>query len=161
MVEEAVRPAGDGSGERGPRPVGSGQSGVGRRTGGGPRPPAGGRPPGPVPRPPFDAAASPSFGAGRHGPRAPREVAADSPEPRTFLDGDGRAWVARVAGKGAAGTGGCGLAMVVAVQFAHADRPDEPLYEALQARGRFEGLFDAELLALLERAVRIERPPEP
>ena len=91
-------------------------------------------------------------------PRPPRELAPDPDETRTF-DVDGESWTARVAGKGAWGSGAYGLGMVVAVHFARAEAPDKPLREALLPRGRFVGLFDEELRALLASATPITAAP--
>jgi hypothetical protein len=68
---------------------------------------------------------------------------------------DGRHWVARLAGRGALGTGTLGLSMVEAVHFYDGAAPDRPVREALLARGRFEALFDAELARLCDTATPI------
>lgn len=64
-----------------------------------------------------------------------------------------------MAGKGAWGSGAYGLGMVVAVHFARAEAPDKPVREALLPRGRFVGLFDEELRALLASATPITAAP--
>lgn len=107
-----------------------------------------GRPPLPPP-PPVHPAEQP--------PAAPRELDPDPADAR-FFELDGVRWVATASGKAAAGTGGYGLAMLVAVHFAHADEPERPRFEALLPRGRFAHLHDDELRSLLRRAVRIVVP---
>lgn len=75
--------------------------------------------------------------------------------PERQLTVGAEAWIAWLGGKGACGTGSYGLGLVEAVHFARADAPDRPLREALLPRGRFEALFDAELLELFERATPV------
>lgn len=87
-------------------------------------------------------------------PAPPRELGRQKQHAREFVV-EGRAWVARLAGKGAYGTGGYGLGLIDAIHFAHADTPDRPLFEALIAHGRFGSLFDSEFAGLLERATPI------
>lgn len=79
---------------------------------------------------------------------------------------DGVEWVAWTSGGGAYGTGNRGLGNVAAVHFARASEPDLPLREALLAAGRFDDLFDTELLDLFRTARRVvdasdapRRPP--
>jgi hypothetical protein len=93
-------------------------------------------------------------------PAPPRELPRTGPSERTF-EHEGRRWIARLAGKGAGGTGSYGLALLEAVHFAAAEAPGTPLREALLARSRFEGLFDSELAALLERATPITTREDP
>lgn len=123
------------------------------------RPPRGsGRPPGarpPAPSPP-PVPAPASGGA----PRPPRELDRDPAERRSFGADDGE-WIAWVSGKGAWGSGAYGLGMVVAVHFARAEAPAEALREALLPRGRFAGLYDEELCALLASATPIVRDAPP
>lgn len=69
-------------------------------------------------------------------------------------------WLAWVSGFGAYGTGNAGLGTVQAVHFALAQDPDTPLREALMPTGRFEDLFDEELLRLYAESREI-RLPEP
>ena len=64
------------------------------------------------------------------------------------IDVDGVKWIARLAGSSAAGSGAFGLGMLEGVDFALAEQPDRPLREALLQRGRFEMLFDSEIVAL-------------
>ena len=90
-------------------------------------------------------------------PGPPHELDADPLDTRPFVF-DNIAWIARVSGKAAGGTGGYGLGLLDAVHFARADEPERPRYEALLARGRFLHLFDDELCALLRGAVRIILP---
>ena len=71
------------------------------------------------------------------------------------FEAEGKNWLARVAGKGAAGTGAYGLGLIEAVHFFAAEAPDRPIREALIARGRFGGLYEAELAELLARATPI------
>jgi len=73
---------------------------------------------------------------------------------------DGEAWIAIPAGAGAYGTGHTGLAPLQAIHFARASAPDAPVFEALLPTGRFETLFESELVALFRTATRIV-PPEP
>jgi hypothetical protein len=87
-------------------------------------------------------------------PAPPRELPRAEPVERRF-EHDGRTWVARLSGKSAWGTGSYGLGLVDAVHFADAERPDLPLHEVLLAHGRFDTLFDSELVALLRVAVPI------
>lgn len=89
----------------------------------------------------------------------PRELPRDATPSRTF-EADGVAWQARLAGKGAWGTGSYGLGLVEAVHFAIAASPAVPLREALVPSGSFEYLFDSELVELLAGATPIE-PPKP
>jgi hypothetical protein len=87
-------------------------------------------------------------------PAPPRELPRAESVERRF-DHDGRSWVAWLSGKSAWGTGSYGLGLVDAVHFADAAEPDVPLREALLAHGRFDTLFDSELVTLLIRAVPI------
>lgn len=73
---------------------------------------------------------------------------------------DGVDWLAWPSGASAYGTGTCGPASLEAVHFARADAPAQPVYEALLPAGRFYGLFDEELAALLRNATRIVDPSE-
>lgn len=93
-------------------------------------------------------------------PPAPHELQPDPDERRIFAVND-EEWIAYVAGKGASGSGAYGLGMVVAVHFARASAADQPVSEVLLARGRFRGLFDEELRALLAQATPIvtDAPP--
>jgi hypothetical protein len=78
---------------------------------------------------------------------------------RRFTAADGE-WLAWLSGSGAVGTGASGLGHVEAVHFALAAEPERPRREALLPRGRFDGLFDAELVALLAAAVPILDPAD-
>jgi hypothetical protein len=71
---------------------------------------------------------------------------------------DGEAWVAWESGGGAYGTGNRGLGNVRAVHFARADAPDVPLFEALLGAGRFDDLFEEELLTLFRGARKVVDP---
>lgn len=87
-------------------------------------------------------------------PPPPRELQRDPAAERRF-ELNGEEWVARLAGKGACGTGSYGLGLVDAVQFCYGADPDRPVAEALLAHGRFSSLFDEELARLLAGATRI------
>jgi hypothetical protein len=84
-------------------------------------------------------------------PAPPHELRHDPKAEREFQH-EGRRWLARLGGTGAYGTGSYGLGLVEAVHFFDAGEPERPLREALIARGRFEGLFDVELISLLQAA---------
>lgn len=71
---------------------------------------------------------------------------------------DGEAWLALPAGSGAYGTGHTGLAALEAIHFAPASTPAAPAFEALIPAGRFENLFEVELVALFRSATRIVLP---
>jgi len=90
-------------------------------------------------------------------PAPPRELPRATDDDRAF-EHRGARWIARLAGRGACGTGSYGLALVEAVHFYDAGHPERPLREALVARGRFESLYDAELGVLLESATPIVLP---
>lgn len=99
------------------------------------------------------SAAKPSVrGRGDAPPPAPPQELPRDPAGEREFEAEGRRWVARLAGKGAAGTGAYGLGLVDAVHFCAADRADRPLREALLPHGRFSHLFDDELRALLAGA---------
>lgn len=97
----------------------------------------------------------------RQGPGAPAgeevEPAWES-EDREF-EANGEEWVARVAGRGAYGTGRRGKAVLVAVHFHRAAEPETPLREALIPAASFPVLRPEELASLLERATPIELDP--
>ena len=76
-------------------------------------------------------------------------------EDREF-EADGADWIARVAGRGAYGTGQRGAALLVAVHFYRADEPETPLREALLPAAAFPLLRPEELTDLLDRATPIE-----
>jgi hypothetical protein len=61
---------------------------------------------------------------------------------------DGEQWIARLAGGSAAGSGALGLGMLEGVDFALAAEPARPLREVLFQRGRFDNLFDEEIVAM-------------
>jgi hypothetical protein len=106
-----------------------------------------------------DPASAADDAARRHGdgppPAAPRELARAAVDARQFVHENVR-WVAWLSGRSAWGTGAYGLGLVEAVHFGHADSPTVPLYEALLARGRFECLYDSELIELLRGAKPID-----
>ena len=87
-------------------------------------------------------------------PGPPHELEPDPQDSRSFMF-DGALWIARVAGKGAGGTGSYGLGMIDAVHFYSADDPETPRFEALVARGRFEFMYDEELIKLRAQGVAI------
>jgi hypothetical protein len=97
-------------------------------------------------------------------PLPPHELPRDAAPVRYFAH-EGRSWVARLSGKGACGTGSYGLGLIDAVHFADAAEPDLPLRESLLEHGRFEQLFDGELVELLNRSTEIRhgdgRQPPP
>jgi len=88
--------------------------------------------------------------------RPPVDLARGAPADARRLEDEGIEWLIWVAGRGLGGTGERGLARVEAIHFAHADRPDRPLLEALIGHGRFEGLYPEELRRLRARARPIE-----
>lgn len=90
-------------------------------------------------------------------PAPPHELSQQIVGARQF-ENEGRMWIARLSGKGAFGTGSYGLGLVEAVHFCAAEEPERPLREALVARGRFEGLYENELVRLLKGARPIETP---
>jgi hypothetical protein len=65
---------------------------------------------------------------------------------------DGEEWLAWASGGGAYGTGNRGLGNVIAVHFARSSAPDVPVLEALLAAGRFDDLFDTEIIQLFGSA---------
>ncbi len=73
---------------------------------------------------------------------------------------DGEEWLAWPSGSSAYGTGTLGPALLEAVHFAQASAPETPLFEALLPAGRFHGLFEDELVALLKSATRVVDPAE-
>jgi hypothetical protein len=84
-------------------------------------------------------------------PAPPHELRHEPAIERQFMH-ESRMWIARLGGKGACGTGSYGLGLVEAVHFFEPSEPERPLREALVARGRFEGLFDEELIRMLTSA---------
>jgi hypothetical protein len=86
---------------------------------------------------------------------APERGTASSTE-RVFRV-EGREWAARIAGEGVGGTGAHGGAYLVAVQFRLAPGQEDSTRgaaprETLLARGRFEMLYDEELVELFHTA---------
>ncbi|MGQ0814587.1 MAG: hypothetical protein ACT4O1_08985 [Gemmatimonadota bacterium] len=73
---------------------------------------------------------------------------------------DGEEWVAWRSGGEAYGTGVCGLGNVDAIHFARSTARDVPLFEALIATGRFESLYDEELVQLFREARRVVDPAD-
>jgi hypothetical protein len=65
---------------------------------------------------------------------------------------DGEEWLARIVGEGVGGTGAGAVAYLVAVRFYPAGKPGEAAREALLPRGRFEMLYEEELIELFRTA---------
>lgn len=78
---------------------------------------------------------------------------------------DAAEWLAWPSGASAYGTGTIGPAALEAVHFARAETPETPAFEALIPAGSFFGLFDEELMTILQGATRVvdasERPLKP
>lgn len=86
---------------------------------------------------------------------APERVMESSGE--RIIEVDGKEWIARVEGSGVGGAGELGGAYLVVVRFHPvkgdgAERRRGEVREALLPRGRFENLFDEELIALFRSA---------
>jgi hypothetical protein len=79
---------------------------------------------------------------------------------KRFRHGD-EEWLARIAGESAYGTGGRGMAYLVALHFLRASDDTTPVKETLIPAARFEGLVEPELQKLLDRAVPIDLDREP
>ena len=92
-------------------------------------------------------------------PESKLEVAQSERPVRCFTAEDAE-WYAWPSGASAYGTGTCGPASLEAIHFARSEAPDMPMYEALLPAGRFYGLYDEELVAVLQRATRIVAPAE-
>lgn len=73
---------------------------------------------------------------------------------------EGSEWVAWTSGSAAYGTGNRGLGNVEAVHFARADAPAVPVMEALLAAGRFDDLYDVELIDLFRTARKVVDPAD-
>lgn len=65
---------------------------------------------------------------------------------------NGEAWIVRLAGTSAAGSGALGLGMLEGVDFALASKPDTAVREILIQRGRFDMLYDQEIIEMFSRA---------
>jgi hypothetical protein len=65
---------------------------------------------------------------------------------------DGVDWLVRLDGHGSAGSGVLGLGRIQAIRFDPPAGSPEPAREVLVQKGRFESLFDAELVTLFARA---------
>ncbi len=85
------------------------------------------------------------------------EGAAELTDARRFA-ADDHAWIARLAGEGLGGTGAIGPARFAVVQFFR-EGERAPRFSALLPAGRFQHLYDSELLELL-RAARPLPPPQ-
>ena len=92
-------------------------------------------------------------------PDPPRELVDERDVCRRFTS-EGVAWLARVSGRGAGGTGAYGLGMIEAIHFYQANEPATPRFEALLPAGRLASLFEEELTALLRDARAIPPPGE-
>lgn len=77
------------------------------------------------------------------------------PYRRSFRANDTE-WLAWVSGFGSYGTGHSGLATLQTLHFALAETPEKPLREVLMPTGRFEDLFDEELLRLFAASREIQ-----
>lgn len=105
------------------------------------------------------SAPKPALDNGRpHAPHETRGIQSGNPPDERRFATEGREWIARVAGRGAYGTGQWGLGLIEAIHFFGADRPDVPVREALLAHGRFAFLHDDELITLLAGATPIVLP---
>ncbi len=82
------------------------------------------------------------------------------PPVKRFRHGE-EEWLARIAGQSAYGTGGRGMAYLVAVHFLRAVDDTTPLKEVLIPAARFRGLSEPELQTLLDEAVTIDLEREP
>ena len=80
---------------------------------------------------------------------------AATPHPDRSIEIDGVAWIARLAGAGAAGSGSLGLGRLEAIEFSHAVTPGRAVREVLIQKGRFDHLYDAELIELFARSTAI------
>ncbi len=85
------------------------------------------------------------------------EPAPELPDTRRFAAGSD-VWLARVAGEGLGGAGVVGAARFAVVHFFREDE-SAPRYSALLPAGRFQHLYDSELVELL-RAARPLPPPQ-
>jgi hypothetical protein len=83
--------------------------------------------------------------------RTASERAEPAPSGREFTV-DGEVWLARIAGEGVGGTGTGAVAFLVAVRFYSAAAPEQAVREVLIPRGRFEMLYDEELVELFRTA---------
>lgn len=81
-----------------------------------------------------------------------------APAYRRFFTVGETEWVAWISGRGAYGTGHAGLGTVQALHFALSASPEKPLRETLMVTGRFEDLFDEELLRLFADSREILAP---
>ena len=137
-----------------------------RRRPRGPRPPVP-RPEGAVadaPGPTDRAAASEATASEAAGGEAAVDLTAWPEEPEVVnerrFEADGETWIARPVVESAIGHGAGARAYIVAVRFFRA-RDDTPVSEVLIPRGRFEMLYDEELVELLHRATPLKDAPEP
>ena len=77
-------------------------------------------------------------------------------EPRHF-SARGDAWIATHAGRGAGGTGRLAHARLEAIRFATVAEPEHIVGEVLAPHARLDDLYDDELAALLEQALRYRK----
>lgn len=73
---------------------------------------------------------------------------------------EGAEWVAWTSGGGAYGTGNRGLGAVEAIHFAPKSAPDRPVLEGLAPAGRFQDLYDEELLMVFRNARKVVEASE-
>lgn len=93
-------------------------------------------------------------------PRPPRPLPVEEPVGERTFEAEGVRWLAVPAGRGTTGTGAYGLGLVEAIHFRRPDHGERPEREALLPVGRFQGLHDEELVALLGEAREVV-PPRP
>jgi len=101
--------------------------------------------------------------AGAAGPAVSSEATADpipwidepAAEDERRFEAGGEVWIARKAGESAIGHGAGARAYIVAVRFFRAG-DETPVSEVLIPRGRFETLYDEELVELLHRATPLK-----
>ena len=77
-------------------------------------------------------------------------------EPRRFRARDSE-WIATHVGRGVGGSGRVAHARIEAIRFANAADPDAAVAEALAPHARLDDLYDDELAALLEQALRYRK----
>ncbi|HEX6588221.1 MAG TPA: hypothetical protein VF039_04315 [Longimicrobiales bacterium] len=92
-----------------------------------------------------------------HGDAPPAAERVEAPrEPRRFRARDAE-WIATHVGRGVGGSGRVAHARLEAIRFASAAQPDAVVAEALAPHARLDDLYDDELAALLERALRYRK----
>ena len=107
-----------------------------------------------------DAAPGSAIGPAAIGPAGTGQdagrPAAPMAEPRRF-QARGDAWIATHAGRGAGGTGRVAHARLEAIRFATIAEPEHIVGEVLAPHARLNDLYDDELAALLEQALRYRK----